>query len=159
MKNTRRTGSICPIFHTEKSNCPRFFYGTCVIACREAASIRADIAAQQKEDMKTKTNHRGVRALVDRIRKTSEIKFVGRAKFSETYSAACATVERFVARKRAKLGATNMKLSLKPSGDCWLHIDAPSGNKASINLGQRGDFNDQTLVGNVIREVAELCRD
>jgi len=49
-----------------------------------------------------------------------------------------------------------LKLSLEPCGDCWLHIDAPSGKKASINLGQRGTINDQTIVGSVIREVSEL---
>lgn len=49
-----------------------------------------------------------------------------------------------------------LKLTVKPCGDCWLHIDAPSGKKASINLGQRGGFNDQTIVGQVIREVAEM---
>jgi hypothetical protein len=52
-----------------------------------------------------------------------------------------------------------LRLSLKPCGDCWLHIDAPSGNKASINLGQRGGFNDQTIIGQVIREVASQCED
>lgn len=52
-----------------------------------------------------------------------------------------------------------IRLSLKPCGDCWLHIDAPSGKKASINLGQRGDINDQTIVGSVIREMAEINQD
>lgn len=52
-----------------------------------------------------------------------------------------------------------LKLTLKPCGDCWLHIDAPSGLKASINLGQRGSMNDQTTVGRTIREVAGLCED
>ncbi len=53
----------------------------------------------------------------------------------------------------------NLKITLKPSGDCWLHIDAPSGKRASVNLGQRGGFNDQSLVGQVIREVAEMRED
>lgn len=52
-----------------------------------------------------------------------------------------------------------LKITLKPCGDCWLHIDAPSGKRASINLGQRGGFNDQTIVGQVIREVAEMSED
>lgn len=52
-----------------------------------------------------------------------------------------------------------LKLTIKPCGDCWLHIDAPSGKKASINLGQRGGFNDQTIVGQTIREVAELLEE
>jgi hypothetical protein len=52
-----------------------------------------------------------------------------------------------------------LKLTLKPCGDCWLHIDAPSGLRASINLGQRGSMNDQTIVGRTIREVAALCED
>jgi hypothetical protein len=52
-----------------------------------------------------------------------------------------------------------LKLTLKPCDDCWLHIDAPSGLKASINLGQRGSMNDQTIVGRTIREVAELCEE
>ena len=57
------------------------------------------------------------------------------------------------------MNQTKLKLTLKPSGDCWLHIDAPSGLRASINLGQRGSMNDQTIVGRTIREVAELCED
>jgi hypothetical protein len=52
-----------------------------------------------------------------------------------------------------------LKLTLKPCGDCWLHIDAPSGLRASINLGQRGGMNDQTIVGRTIREVAALHED
>ena len=36
-------------------------------------------------------------------------------------------------------------------GDCWLHIDAPSGLRASINLGQRGSMNDNIIVGRTIR--------
>ena len=52
-----------------------------------------------------------------------------------------------------------VRLSLKPCGDCWLHIDAPSGLKASVNLGQRGGWNDQTIVGRAIREVAEINED
>ena len=59
-------------------------------------------------------------------------------------------------RLREALEKPRLKLTLKSCGDCWLHIDAPSGNKASINLGQRGSMNDDTLVGRVIREVAEL---
>lgn len=52
-----------------------------------------------------------------------------------------------------------LKLTIKPCGDCWLHIDAPSGKKAMINLGQRGGFNDQTIVGQTIREVAEALEE
>lgn len=52
-----------------------------------------------------------------------------------------------------------LKLTLKPCGDCWLHIDAPSGKKASINLGQCGSMSDKTPVGRVILEVAQLCKD
>lgn len=44
-----------------------------------------------------------------------------------------------------------IKLTLKPCGDCWLHIDAPSGLRASINLGQRGSMNDNIIVGRTIR--------
>ena len=36
--------------------------------------------------------------------------------------------------------------------DYWLHIDAPSGNKASINLGPR---NRDNIIDRVIREVAQ----
>jgi hypothetical protein len=52
-----------------------------------------------------------------------------------------------------------VRLSLKPCGDCWLHVNAPSGLKASINLGQRGGFHDQTIVGRAIREVAQINED
>jgi hypothetical protein len=58
-----------------------------------------------------------------------------------------------------KMNEPKLKLALKPCGDCWLHIDAPSGLKASINLGQRGSMNDQTIVGRTIREVAALHED
>ncbi len=63
------------------------------------------------------------------------------------------------AQSNTKMNEPKLKLTLKPCGDCWLHIDAPSGLKASINLGQRGSMNDQTIVGRTIREVAELCED
>lgn len=55
-----------------------------------------------------------------------------------------------------KMNEPKLKLTFKPCGDCWLHIDAPSGLKASINLGQRGGMNDQTIVGRAIREVAAI---
>jgi len=48
-----------------------------------------------------------------------------------------------------------LKITRKPCGDCWLHINAPSGLRASINLGQCGSMNDQTIFGRVIQEVAE----
>lgn len=67
-------------------------------------------------------------------------------------------VDRLVGGGR-KMSEQKLKLTVKPCGDCWLHIDAPSGKKASINLGQRGGFNDQTIVGQVIREVAEMLEE
>ena len=40
--------------------------------------------------------------------------------------------------------------------DVWLHVNAPSGNKASLNLGMRGSMNfDPTHIGRVLAEAAE----
>lgn len=47
-----------------------------------------------------------------------------------------------------------LRLERKPCGDCWLHMSAPSGNRASINLGQRGAMNDISIVGRVMVEIA-----
>ena len=65
------------------------------------------------------------------------------------------TRARAAAEEIEGLKAPELGLVVKPCGDCWLHIKAPSGRQAAINLGQRGSFNDQTFVGSVILEVAE----
>jgi hypothetical protein len=51
-------------------------------------------------------------------------------------------------------------LSLKACGDCWLNIEAPSGKRASLNLGPRGSSVDKSMIiGRVVLEVASLCVD
>lgn len=53
------------------------------------------------------------------------------------------------------MNKTNLSLTIKPCGDCWPHITAPSGRKASLNLGQHGSFQDSSFIGSVVREAAE----
>ena len=50
----------------------------------------------------------------------------------------------------------DVRLSVKPCGDVWPHVNAPSGLKASLNLGQRGAIGDRTIVGRALLEVASL---
>ncbi len=87
----------------------------------------------------------------------------------ETVEEADSMIQEYIKTKRQdftrelenlrEMGEQKLRLTIKPCGDCWLHIDAPSGKKASINLGQRGGFNDQTIVESVIREVAEILEE
>ena len=53
------------------------------------------------------------------------------------------------------MSETKLSLTVKPCGDCWLHITAPSGRRASLNLGQHGSINDGSFIGSVVREAAE----
>lgn len=55
---------------------------------------------------------------------------------------------------------SELSLSVKPSGDCWLHVKTATGKKASLNLGQRGSMNDPSrFIGRVILEVAMENQD
>lgn len=49
----------------------------------------------------------------------------------------------------------SLRIKRTTNGECWLHIAAPRGKEASINLGKRGGPEDKSIVGAVVREVAE----
>ncbi len=49
----------------------------------------------------------------------------------------------------------DIRIRISKSGECWLIIKTPNGKSAMISLGQRGGEEDNTIVGQTLREVAE----